>query len=313
MHLVFSHGLIYLDISEIEYINKNTMDEFFVVVIFIFGLIIGSFLNVCIYRLPREGMSLWRPGSHCPSCGQPIHWYDNIPLVSYLILTGRCRYCKTPISLRYPIVELLTGLLFVSAYYFHLSDVEPTLFLVVSFLVYIYLIGALLMATFIDFKFRIIPDEITVPGIIIALMVSGLFPSFHPPLSFLPQSYPIINSLLTSVFGILIGGGTVYLVGVVGKVVFRKEAMGLGDVKLMGMLGGFLGWSSALYIFFLGCLFGSIVGIIWWLITKERYLAFGPYLALGALVMMFFKKEVVIFATDIYPNFIRNLLTGSGL
>lgn len=300
------------------------ISEFYLAVVFVFGLVFGSFLNVCIYRLPRAGMSLIKPSSHCPKCERPIRWFDNIPLFSYIFLLGKCRHCKNPISLRYPLVELLTALLFTFAFAHHFSGVDTiTRNTIVGFLISIYLVAALIVITFIDFEFRIIPDEISISGIVIALIVSAVFPSTMAPLWFfsptsvatpgtslvLSQGNTVLMALSASLFGVVAGGLVVYLVGVFGKIIFRKEAMGLGDVKLMAMLGGFMGWEAVLYVFFLGCLFGAVVGVISWIVTKDHYLAFGPYLALGALAMIFFKSEIIIFATQTYPEFIRNLLT----
>jgi len=311
------------------------MEIFYIIVAFVFGLVVGSFLNVCIYRLPRgkckacghvvttdkpidtcpkcnskdgfSRLSIIRPGSHCPHCKTPIHWSDNIPLVSYLVLGAKCRNCKAPISFRYPLVEFLTGILFAGAYYTAFSGVGSRTMQTVNFVIMLYLVASLIIITFIDFDFRIIPDEITISGILLAILISTLFPSIQKAVLFVSLPRPF-NGLVGSLAGIIAGGGVVYLVGVLGKLVFRKEAMGFGDVKLMAFLGGFLGWDVVLYIFFLGCFFGSIAGIISWAITKDRYIPFGPYLALGALVMLFFQTEIVTFTMHTYPGFIRNLL-----
>jgi leader peptidase (prepilin peptidase)/N-methyltransferase len=285
------------------------INEFYLAVVFIFGAVFGSFLNVCIYRLPRSGMSIIKPSSRCPKCERPIRWFDNIPLLSYLLLLGRCRHCKNPISLRYPLVELLTALLFTFAFAHHFSGTDPiTRNTIVGFAISIYLIAALIVITFIDFEFRIIPDEISLSGIVIALIVSLAFPSIISPLWFFNSESTFVTAFVPSLFVVVTGGLLIYLVGVFGKIIFRKEAMGFGDVKLMAMLGGFMGWEAVLYVFFLGCLFGAVVGIISWMVTKDHYLAFGPYLALGALVMIFFGPEIKIFTTQTYPEFIRNLL-----
>ena len=140
-----------------------------------------------------------------------------------------------------------------------------------------------------------------------ALVLSGIFPHLLEPLSFIRHLPPAVGAVLSSLTGVIAGGGITYLVGVFGKLVFRKEAMGFGDVKLMAMLGGFLGWQAIIYVFFIGCFFGAIVGGISWFITKKHYLPFGPYLALGALVMRFFSPAVITFAMETYPGFIRNL------
>lgn len=287
----------------------------YLVIVFLVGLIIGSFLNVCIYRIPKAGMSVVTPRSHCPKCGQTIRWFDNIPLLSYLLLKGKCRYCRTPISWRYPLVELLTALCFTYAFTYHfpnpylpagqagLANMES----IIPFIVSIYLISTLIIISFIDFDLRIIPDELSISGIVIALILSIIFPNLLESAVLFGHKGSIIASVISCIAGIIAGGGIIYLVGVLGKLVFRKEAMGFGDVKLMAMLGGFLGWEAIIYVFFIGCFFGAIVGIISWLITREHYLPFGPYLALGALLMRFFHPQITYFVAKTYPEFIRNL------
>ncbi|MFA5793452.1 MAG: prepilin peptidase [Candidatus Brocadiia bacterium] len=303
------------------------------IVIFIFGLLIGSFLNVCIYRLPRgkckscghvvttdepveacpkcnsksgfRRMSIVSPGSHCPSCNKPIRWYQNIPLFSYIFLLGRCAGCRTRISFRYPLVELLTGLLFALAAWQNLGpQAGPDN--IIKFMIYIWLVAALIIITFIDIDLRIIPDEISIPGIILAPIVSAIFPFLHPALFIKLPAH--LDGFVSSLLGMIAGGGVVYLVGVVGKLVFKKDAMGFGDVKLMIFLGGFLGWYAILFTFILGCILGAIFGVISYFVTKDHYIAFGPYLALGALLMLFFRPQIVDFVIITYPQFIRNLL-----
>lgn len=282
------------------------MEYFYFITIFLFGIIIGSFLNVCIYRLP-EGLSIIKPGSFCPGCKTPIRWYQNVPLFSFIFLGGKCSNCSTRISLRYPLVELLTGALFVLSAYWYLAPFDNLVDgeRMVKFLVTIYLISILIVATFIDIEFRIIPDELTIAGIILALLVSAFFPFLHQAI--FPSLPSFINGLIGSLAGIIVGGGVIYLVGIFGKLVFRKDAMGFGDVKLMAFLGGFLGWESTLYIFLTACFIGSIIGIILYFITKDHYIAFGPYIALAALVVMFFKPQIVDLVFRQYPEFIRGI------
>ncbi|MEW6026104.1 MAG: prepilin peptidase [Planctomycetota bacterium] len=282
------------------------MEYFYLITIFLFGLIIGSFLNVCIYRLPREGMSIIKPGSFCPSCRTPIRWYQNIPLFSFIFLGGKCAGCSARIPWRYPLAEFLTGALFtISAYWFLMPFVAVDGEQIVRFVVAIYLVSILIVATFVDIEFRIIPDELTISGIILALVVSALFPMLHKAVfPFLPS---FVNGLLGSLAGIIVGGGVVYLVGVFGKLVFRKEAMGFGDVKLMAFLGGFLGWEATLYIFIAACFIGSIIGITLYFITKDHYIAFGPYIALAALVVIFFNPQLADIVFRWYPEFIRGV------
>ena len=218
--------------------------------IFIIGAVVGSFLNVCIYRLPLN-RSIVTPRSFCPFCGRAIGWFDNIPLVSFIVLRGKCRHCGRPITLRYFIVELVTALSgMVLLYYFSLG---------VQFFVYWLLVWALVVITFIDIEHQEIPDVISIPGIFIGTV---LFVVFR-----LDGAESYARSLLNSVFGIIAGGGSMFLMGIVGEVIFRKESLGGGDVKLMAMIGAFLGWKLVLLTFFLAPLLGSIVGLV----MKSRF------------------------------------------
>jgi leader peptidase (prepilin peptidase)/N-methyltransferase len=283
------------------------LEYFYFITVFLFGLVIGSFLNVCIYRLPREGLSVVKPGSFCPVCKTSIKWHQNIPLFSFLVLSGKCSKCSNRISWRYPLVEVLTGALFVLAAYWYLAPFDGGLadYRAVQFAIAIYLISVLIVATFIDIEFRIIPDELTVSGVVLALLVSAFFPALHQVFfSGLPS---VVNGLIGACAGIIVGGGVVYFVGLVGKMIFRKDAMGFGDVKLMAFLGGFLGWESTLYIFLVACFIGSIIGIILYFITKDHYIAFGPYIAIAALVVMFLKPQISNLMFHQYPEFIRGV------
>jgi len=283
------------------------LDYFYLISTFLYGLVIGSFLNVCIYRLPREGLSIIRPSSFCPNCKSPIQWYYNIPLFSFIILRGRCSNCAARISFRYPLVELITGCLFVLAAsiylipYINSGDVSK----LIRFILSVYLIGILIVVTFIDIEFRIIPDELTISGIVLALLASIFFPAIHKPIA--SQLPGFLNGLISSVIGIITGGGIIYLIGLIGKLIFRKEAMGFGDVKLMAFLGGFLGWEPTLYTFFVACLLGSIIGIILYFITKDHYIAFGPYIAMAALITLFFEFHI-IYLIQQYQELIRHLI-----
>ena len=247
---------------------------------FIFGLIVGSFANVCIYRLPR-GESIIRPGSHCPSCGKPVLWYDNIPILSFIFLRGRCRNCKSSISFRYPLVEFLTGFLFLMSFrYMGISGSLPF---------YWYLFVLLIIATFTDFAHLIIPDCISLPGIIIGVFACFIFPEIMKGASH-------IEGLTSSIKGLLAGGGAIWVIGILGKIAFRKDAMGGGDVKLMAMAGSFLGTKLVFLSIFLGSLFGAMVGgilIALRLKTRKDYIPFGPYLALGAVSSLFFGEKLL--------------------
>ena len=249
------------------------------VFVFLFGICIGSFLNVCIYRMGRE-QSIVSPASHCPHCKQPIRPYDNIPLLSFILLRGRCRDCKGRIPFRYFLVELLTGLFFVALFLrFGLS---------VHAFSYTLLVCGLIIATFVDFDFRIIPDEVSIGGIVAGLLLSFLFPILHNAANHL-------LGLRQSFLGVLVGGGVLWLLGCLGDFIFKKESMGGGDIKLLAMIGAFLGWQTALLTLPVASLAGAVVGVIIKLRTKESVIAFGPYLALGSVICIFWSKEILYY------------------
>ncbi len=249
------------------------------VFLFIIGTATGSFLNVCIVRLPLEKSVIF-PRSHCLACGAPILWYDNIPLISWLVLGGRCRSCKERISFRYWFVELLTGLTFLFFYWYY--GCQPVL---VSYLV---MVSGFIVAIFVDFEHRIIPDEVSIGGMIAGVIFSLIIPQMHGTHSpFLGVGY--------SLLGLLVGGGSIYLMGVIGDFVFKKETMGGGDVKLMGMVGAFLGWKLALLTFFLAPFFGAAYGIIEKIRTKDSTIAYGPFLIMGALASLFWGDRIIYF------------------
>jgi leader peptidase (prepilin peptidase)/N-methyltransferase len=236
------------------------------------GMVVGSFLNVCICRMPK-GESVVSPPSHCPQCDYRIRWYDNIPLVSYLLLRGKCRGCGMHISLQYPIVELLNGLLTLALF----LRFGPTL----AFLVLFLFCSALVVITFIDLEHQIIPDEISLPGIVIGFIFS-----------FFLQGHSWLNSLL----GILLGGGSLLLVAYVYQWLTGKEGMGGGDIKLLAMMGAFLGWKSILFIIFASSLVGSVIGITMMLVQKKDSklaIPFGPYLAFGAVLYIFYGRQII--------------------
>ena len=267
---------------------------------FVLGAVTGSFLNVCIHRLPR-GFHLHAPPSHCPFCNEHIRWHDNIPILSYLLLGRRCRFCGIRISPRYALVEALTGFLYVYIA-FRLTSDPPIDFARLGICAAV--ATALVAASFIDIEFRIIPDEISVPGTWLAPLVSLIWPdpgAIHDPLivgpltSLLgipPLTHPHVAGLLASFLGMLAGAGVIWALGVVGRAIFRKEAMGFGDVKLMAFVGGILGWDMALLTIVLGAVFGAIVGLLSLLRSRDTRIPFGPYLSLGALVAMLHGKDL---------------------
>ena len=276
----------------------------------LFGAVIGSFLNVCIHRLPRGYLSISYPGSHCTQCGTFLKWYDNIPILSWCMLGGACRSCRNIISFRYVLVEMVTSLLFIlytrlivltpMAHFGSLLPTERWFVLLVA----LYMIAIMIIITFIDISYRIIPDSITYSGIMIAPFISAICPVLHPHTVMIAE--PHLAGLVLSLLGILVGGGSLYIVGIIGKMIFRKDAMGFGDVKMMALVGGFLGWDSALIIFLLACLIGTVLGLISMLITKDRYTAFGPYLAAATLLTILFKKQILYIAFTAWPNFVAS-------
>jgi leader peptidase (prepilin peptidase) / N-methyltransferase len=261
----------------------------------IFGLVIGSFLNVCIYRLPR-GESIAFPGSHCPNCGKAIAPYDNIPVLSFLWLLGKCRHCGTPISAQYPLVELLTG----SAFYFSALkwSFTPPTFINSLFL------SALIVLFLIDLYHQILPNVITLPGILIGILLSPFqfqdyyLDSISLRLAALltPGSITTILPWIGSLLGALVGGGLLFLVGFVFQLVRGKQGLGMGDVKMMAMVGAFLGWRLALLTIFAGSLLGSLLGVFLIFFSGKNLqtkLAFGTFLSLGATAALFWGLPLI--------------------
>ncbi|MFH1594342.1 MAG: prepilin peptidase [Candidatus Omnitrophota bacterium] len=248
-----------------------------IIALFIAGTIIGSFMNVCIYRLPG-GESIIKPRSRCISCGKAIAWFDNIPILSFLALRGRCRSCKKTISIRYPIVEIISGIMCALLFTYFGFTAKSFILLVFS--------CALVVVSFIDFAIQEIPDVITLPGIVIGLISAALFPS-------LVGSPDNISAFFNSFLGVLAGGGTIYILGFVGEFIFKKEAMGGGDVKLLAMIGAFIGWKLAIFTFFLAPFFGAAVGITLKLKDGREIIPYGPYLSLAAIVAIFYGDAVI--------------------
>jgi leader peptidase (prepilin peptidase)/N-methyltransferase len=259
------------------------------VLVFIFGSIVGSFLNVCIYRLPL-GKSIVTPGSFCPQCGHSILSHDNIPFFSYIFLKGKCRFCKKRIPLRYFIVELITALMFLILY--NRYGLGFDLFF------YIVFVCGLIIATFVDIQHRIIPDEISLGGMAVGFLLA-VIEGFKPK----PMTYNVMIPL-ESLLGILIGGGVIYLTGVLFDLVYFKllkrppiqgetESMGGGDVKLLAMIGAFLGWQKALLTFFLAPFFGAIIGIVNLMVKKDHTIPYGPFLALAAIISLFWFNRII--------------------
>lgn len=255
----------------------------YTVVFFIFGAITGSFLNVCIYRIPR-GMSIVFPSSHCPSCDSEVRFYDNIPIISYLVLRGRCRSCRTKISPVYPLVELLNATLYAFTFSRFIG------YSVAAVIAYAFFLSALVVITFIDLEHQIIPDGITLPGIPIAILLGATI--LPDPFS---RAHPL--GLQSSLVGFAAGGGLFYLIAVAGESIFRKQAMGGGDIKLMALVGGLLGWKSVIVTTFVGSLIGSAVGLLLIVLKGRKWgsrLPFGPFLAVGSAVSLFWGQELFL-------------------
>lgn len=240
----------------------------------LFGLALGSFLNVCIYRIPLR-KSIVHPPSSCPRCGERIRFYDNIPVVSYLVLLGRCRYCRHPISPQYPLVEAITGLFSLALFLKIGASPEYVFYL---------LFGASLIAVaFIDLHHQIIPDVVSIPGIL-----AGVALSFFP---FSPLSW--IDSLI----GVAAGGGFLLVVALAFEKMTGRQGMGMGDVKMLAMIGAWMGWRALLFIVLLSSITGSLIGGAMLLLNRQGVRAripFGPFLALGTLVFLFLGPDIVL-------------------
>ena len=243
------------------------LDYAIFIYLFIIGNIVGSFCNVCIYRLPRQESIIF-PGSHCPHCQTPIYWYDNIPLLSFLLLRGKCRTCSQPISWHYPLVEFVSGVNLLTFYWlFSLST---------PFFIYVFLTTALIIITFIDLEHKIIPDIITLPGIPLGILFSTLL---------------LQQSLWDSLMGILLGGGIFYLVALL-----SRGGMGGGDIELGAMIGAFIGWRYILLTIFVAVFSGSIISIALLIAGKKGrkdMVPFGPFLALGTFVSILWGETII--------------------
>jgi len=244
-----------------------------VIIIFIFGMCIGSFLNVCIYRLPESKSIADPPRSICPSCKSHIRFYDNIPVLSYIWLKGRCRNCDAPISFRYPLVEMMSGSFAVG--------LLLTFGLSLESLVYFVFISSLLIITFIDLDHKIIPDIISLPGIPIGLVASFALPTI---------------TFKASALGLLIGGGSLWFVAWAYNLIAHRDGMGGGDIKLLAMIGTIIGWKGVIFTIFASSVVGSCVGITMMLIKGKNMkfaIPFGPFLSIGAIAYVFFGSQII--------------------
>lgn len=248
---------------------------------FVFGAVVGSFLNVCIFRMPKSESVVFPP-SHCTRCDYVIRWYDNIPMLSYLFLRGKCRRCGEPISLQYPLVEFINGALALALFLkFGPGFAFGVLFLFCS---------ALVVITFIDLEHQIIPDSISLPGIVIGFVVSFFIPGF---------------GWLNSLIGIVAGGGSLLLVAYGYQLIAKKDGMGGGDIKLLAMMGAFFGWKAVLFIIFAASVAGSVIGIGVMLAQKKDStlaIPFGPFLATAAVLYIFYGKQIIFWYLNIGIN-----------
>ncbi|MCX8043934.1 MAG: A24 family peptidase [Desulfobacterota bacterium] len=259
-----------------------------VVFLFLFGAVIGSFLNVCIARIP-EGDSIVFPGSRCLSCKTGIRWYDNIPLLSYILLGAKCRYCRAPIAFRYFLVELLTPMLLLGLHArFGMSPVLPIAFAFTA---------ALVVITFIDLRHQIIPDVISIPGALLCIALSPLLPWLEPVTSITGIPVPAaVGRVVQALLGAAIGGGVLYLFAQAYFLLTKREGMGFGDVKLLAMIGAFLGWKGALMSLMIGAIAGSVVGALAMALkgkTLKYAIPFGPFLSLGALCTLLYGEQLI--------------------
>lgn len=342
--------------------------------LFVLGAVVGSFLNVLVYRLPQHEdiLQAWRsvvaPPSSCPFCRRRILARDNIPILGWLWIRGRCRFCQHRISFRYPFIEFLNGALFVavyalvvpvgygaefqtsslyspvSPYVLTVSPLQVSWYLNAQFLYYIVFVEALLVASLIDFDLQIIPDSVTVPAMVVGIAGSlvgtfWLMPVWQQSSQSVPVlwsvlidpegpvpwwiereipqwclEYPVIHGLVNSLVGFVIGGGIVWYVRIVGQWVFRREAMGFGDVILMAMIGSFLGWQPTLVVFFLAPAWAILAVIATSLFARSREIPYGPYLSLAALCVVLGWKWIYPAAERLLtlgPFFLAILLLGA--
>lgn len=282
------------------------------------GACVGSFLNVVIHRVPlRQGLG---GRSHCPRCGAMIPWWRNLPVFGWLLWLGRASCCKSRIAVRYPLVELLTAAMFV-----WLAAAPPSAptfgdlvavdaggerlrgAAVVAFACHAVFVSLLIANTFIDLDHRILPDVLTKPGMALGVIACGVAPGLagFDLREEGSRMSPALASMLESGLGLLVGFGVVWLIRVAAGRLFRREAMGFGDVKFLGMIGAFLGWRGALLSLFVACLSGAVIGVLHRLLTREAMIPFGPFLALGAVASLFVQAPILTFLFETWPEWQR--------
>ncbi len=270
----------------------------------LFGACVGSFLNVVVWRLPQEDPARRSLGgrSHCPKCGVQIRWFDNVPVLGWLLLRGRARCCGNSISWRYPFVEALTGGLFFALWSWppfgpvfveNASGTAVDSAAAAALGFHAVFVSLLVACTFIDFDTQLLPDVLTKPGMAVGV-AGGLWPGIAGVVADDPMTPVALRTVLASLLGLVAGGGITWVIRAAGTAVFRREAMGFGDVKFLAMIGAFLGWRAAMLSLFLGCIFGAAVGGV----AAVRgglglRIPFGPWLALGAVVSLFFEVPIL--------------------
>ncbi len=257
----------------------SEFDTFFYVMFFVLGAIFGSFANVIILRLPKEE-SIVKPRSYCYSCKTPIKWYDNIPILSWFILRGKCRHCGAKFSFRYPLVEIITGVLFALSYHY-----AGWTWNLPEYLIFVF---GLVVCTFIDLDHMILPDEFTLSGIVIGLIGAALNPQ---------------REFMDAFWGVLMGGGFLWGMAYVYYLMTKQEGMGGGDIKLLAWIGALLGWKAIPFVIMSSAIIGSVVGLI--AARKQKaglktVIPFGPYLALGAIIYLFGGQTIALWYLDLF-------------
>ncbi len=278
-------------------------DAIWLTAVILLGSCVGSFLNVVIYRLPEGTFFSRGSRSRCRHCGAPIRWFDNLPVVSWLFLRGRARCCGKPIGLRYPLVEAMTAGLMVALWMRFVGAAPVSATATQDWMRFAFLawfLTFLVACTFIDIDHRILPDVLTKPTMVIGCLAAVLVPGLAGGPILVPGK-PVPNSLLQALAGLATGFGLTWAVRAAAGKVFGREAMGFGDVKFMAAIGAFVGLDGALITFFLGTLFGAFYGVFHKWITGEAEVFFGPFLAAGAVITLFFKQSVLEFVTETWP------------
>ena len=304
------------DLFDVAQFNTATL-ALELVTVCVLGLMWGSYLNVCIYRLPIYRLVFYPVKSFCPGCGKEIRTRDNIPVLSFLLLKGRCRCCGMKISPRYVVVEMLTAammlLVFVKV---RVVDGSPLGYTVIQFCFF----SALIIATFTDLEHWIIPDEISLGGAVLAPIVSFLYPALHGGTTWI-AGMPRVNALVVSLAGAAIGAGAIWGIGIVGKVVFRKDAMGFGDVKLLAFFGGLLGYKAAVMTIFAGAFITLFYVVVFMIYLGVRYglaevqtrgseVPFGPGLCTAAALFVLARQQAVGMF-DAFVEAVRFLFSGA--